>query len=441
MAFCTAMLCTGMSTFAGYAGTTSTLEARQDLATFGNKLGQRLAGVVQEMRTIAGTHQAASTSETATSTEQGVVVADLWTSSALPQYFTDTSTSAQSYAINLLAQKGIVAGQGGKFYPDNYIRLYDFVKMAVDLYRLRQGYTLTGGQGLSTEGLFSGDNGMPSRYVATAFSMGMLSHVTWDQDDGIMSFLRFADSKTLIQMVNNLAFISSGTVHVLPLGGQEVVTRGQAAQYLVMCFGLTPDGFITQAVNFQDIYASNYQSDIVTLANLGIIDAKANKFYPSNMLHRYDFLIMVVNTLLKEKGKTLSSVYASGYMSRLSDITPQMGYAPYVYYAEDKGITDFLIINKRGKNFLYPEQLMTQHEVYTILSQITKTNFIYDMTGADQTPMSRDQLAHLLVKVFDLRMPSNAVVQPEPVAATSTGIVGKISLFLEIKKLFSKMFA
>lgn len=74
----------------------------------------------------------------------------------------------QARFISLLAKEGIVAGQQGKFYPDNYLRLYDLVKMTVDLYRSKVGYALTGDKGLLQEGYFLGTTSLPSRYLATA---------------------------------------------------------------------------------------------------------------------------------------------------------------------------------------------------------------------------------------------------------------------------------
>ena len=63
----------------------------------------------------------------------------------------DVEQHPQVRFISLLAKEGIVVGQKGKFYPDNYLRLYDLIKMTVDLYRHKVGYVLTGDEGLLQE--------------------------------------------------------------------------------------------------------------------------------------------------------------------------------------------------------------------------------------------------------------------------------------------------
>ena len=65
--------------------------------------------------------------------------------------FVDVERHPQARFISVLEKEGIIIGQQGKFYPDNYLRLYDLVKMTVDLYRKKSGYSLTGDAGLLQE--------------------------------------------------------------------------------------------------------------------------------------------------------------------------------------------------------------------------------------------------------------------------------------------------
>lgn len=67
-----------------------------------------------------------------------------WVSSlpTLPDMFTDISWHPAAYAINTLASLGIVNTDAMKFYPDNYLRHYDFVVLFVQTYLHAQHQSL-----------------------------------------------------------------------------------------------------------------------------------------------------------------------------------------------------------------------------------------------------------------------------------------------------------
>ncbi|MEI7562598.1 MAG: S-layer homology domain-containing protein [bacterium] len=65
--------------------------------------------------------------------------------------FSDVIQHPQANFISVLEKEGIIVGQQGKFYPDNYLRLYDLIKMTVDIYRKQAGYLLSGDAGLLQE--------------------------------------------------------------------------------------------------------------------------------------------------------------------------------------------------------------------------------------------------------------------------------------------------
>ncbi|MEI8091680.1 MAG: S-layer homology domain-containing protein [bacterium] len=120
-----------------------------------------------------------------------------------------------------------------------------------------------------------------------------------------------------------------------------------------MAFDINADGMLpyasgTQMIQtpFIDIFGHPYQSAISTLAGLGIVSTQSPQFTPDNYLHRYDFVIMLVNAMLVSKGKTLSTDYISGFASPFVDVG-SASYSPFVYYAYDNGLLDFLTVNKR----------------------------------------------------------------------------------------------
>lgn len=121
-----------------------------------------------------------------------------------------------------------------------------------------------------------------------------------------------------MQILVNIYYQFSGMVRPLEIEHTDTVTRGEAAKYLVIAFDVNPRGVIpyqsgtqTMQTPFMDIFAHPYQTAISTLAGLGIVSVDTPKFSPDNYLHRYDFVIMLVNSLLASRGKTLSAGYVS----------------------------------------------------------------------------------------------------------------------------------
>ncbi len=450
----------GASTFAGYASlpeesfspvatvSSETSAGDKSLADFGEVLWQRLAGVWQEVREMIWDRSAwssllSSSASTVAPSSQAIDVRTLSSGVQLVNYFADTENHPHASYINLLAKEGIVAWQWGKFYPDNYLRLYDLTKMVVDLYRLKVGYGLSGEQWLSLIGMFSGDDTLPSRYVATAMHLNLLSHVSGDNQT-MAGMQRFVSSQDIGQMLVNLNYQFSGMVRLLQLERDDVVARWEGAEYLVMAFDINADGMLpyasgTQMIQtpFIDIFGHPYQSAISTLAGLGIVSTQSPQFTPDNYLHRYDFVIMLVNAMLVSKGKTLSTDYISGFASPFVDVG-SASYSPFVYYAYDNGLLDFLTVNKRWQDYFLPDNLMTRHEVYTILGKATRKSFTYDIAKADQENMTRGEFAQVLVDVYNFALPE--VEEVVPAAEVQTwGLLDQLSALLQIKQLLAKL--
>lgn len=416
---------------------------QKSLAEFGDVLTKRLAGVWQEVRGLVWDRLLSSISSTTSPSTPTVDVTALLQSGIqqLPSYFTDTASDSHAYFINLLAKEGIVAGQQGKFYPDNYLRLYDLIKMTVDLYRDKVWYASSGEQWLSLEWAFSGDTSLPSRYVATALQLWFLSHIQWDYQH-LQGVQKFVSSQDIAQMLVNVWYEFTGMIHNISLENIPQVTRGVAAEYLVKAFDLSPQGFalyqasqIVVQTPFIDIFGHQYQSAISTLAGLGIVSTESKSFYPDNYLHRYDFTIMLVNSLLYGGHQTLNPSYLSGFSSPFADVI-QSSYSPFVYYASDHHLIDFLVVNKRGQSYFLPDQLMTKYEIYTLITKATGITFSYDPKIADQEYMTRGELAQLLVDTFGFTLP-----QPAQTTTSSSDETGnnQLSILLQIKNLLANL--
>lgn len=439
----------GCSTFAGYATLSSGIsslplqqeDGQKNLEEFGQRLRTRLAGVWQEIRGLAGerwlTAQTFSLPSTKASTQQsftGIVDFDddSW------NVFTDVEQHPQARFISLLAKEGIVVGQEGKFYPDNYLRLYDLIKMTVDLYRHKVWYALTGDEGLLQEGYFLGTQSLPSRYLSTASRLWFLSHISWnfvDMDD----FQRFVRSEDLIQMVSNVAYQFSGMVRVVSLDRQDRITRADAARYLVVSFDVESSNREGISTPFLDIYGHPFASQITTLEQLGVVSSQTQYFHPDNYLHRYEFIIMMVNAYLVSHSSLLPSTYISWYQSSYTDIVVSSSYAPFVYYAEDHNWLSFLTVEKRNQKYLLPNDLLSIHEVYTVLSRVTGRTFVYDAAKADATFMTRAQFAALLCDVFEFTLPSVQEISVSSSLVETWSLVQQLATLLQIKELLAKL--
>lgn len=457
MTFCLACLSFCAPAFASYssipdesfspsADTVVAVDGQKSLADFGQVLGQRLVGVWQEVRGLVDGRQVgqpvSSFSSSSVSTNSNAIdLESLFRSGVqVNNYFTDINGHDHASYINLLAKEGIVAWNWGKFYPNNYLRTYDFIKMVVDLYRLKVGYSLSGEDGLSLIGALSGDDSLPSRYVATALHLWFLSHI-----DAI-NFQSFISSEEAIQILTNVAYEFSGMVRVLQMDRKEILPRYEAAEYLVISFDISPEGMLlyqsgAQVVQtpFIDTFGNSYQGAISTLAGLGIVTTDMSKFYPNNYLHRYDFVIMLVNSLLSARGKTLSPEYVSGFASPYVDVR-SASYAPFVYYAYDNGLLNFLTVNKRGQDYFLPENLITKHEIYTILAKALHTSFTYNIAKADKEYMTRWEFAQVVVDLFGLKLPEKEVTTPSTTTSSgSWGLLDQLSTLLQIKQLLAKL--
>lgn len=55
--------------------------------------------------------------------------------------FSDIAQDPNRQSIEILANIGLLkGGNGGKFYPHNYVRCADFIRVLLDLYRYKLGY-------------------------------------------------------------------------------------------------------------------------------------------------------------------------------------------------------------------------------------------------------------------------------------------------------------
>lgn len=204
-------------------------------------------------------------------------------------------------------------------------------------------------------------------------------------------------------MLQNIMYVLDA-VDIVTVDGNpyDRLMRSEGAYYLVRLFDvpiLLSDELSSDTLDdmFSDIDDTPFSSDIRTLASLGVLNTQTNKFYPENYLRHYDFVILFINALLVSKNQSLP---ASSNVSQFADVESSASYLPQLIYAADRGFIDYLITNKRGQLYFGPNDFITKHEAYQILTKATNIQFVYDVQQADQEKISRAELATLLVESF-----------------------------------------
>lgn len=252
-------------------------------------------------------------------------------------------------------------------------------------------------------------------------------------------------SQDLVQLLTNIAFQFTGINRVLEISKSDLLTRGEAAKYMVMSFDISHRGVIPYSgaisyiqTPFLDVYGHPYQDAVSLLGHKGIVSTQSPWFYPDNYVHRYDFIIILVNALLATKENVLPPSYLSGFVSPFVDISTA-AYSPFVYYAYDHQLLDFLTVIKRGESYFLPENLMSKHEIYTVLGKALDISFVYDSVQADHMWMTRGELAQLIVDTFHFIPTQPDVLSPSVEAQAETGLLAQLSVLLQIKELLAKL--
>jgi hypothetical protein len=159
--------------------------------------------------------------------------------------FTDVETIPEKYFVDTLASHGIIKGANGKFSPDNYTRLGDFIKIVVDTYRVKVGYDLESDAGLTSKTYFMGGvvPASLSKAVNTAQELGFLDNILIAHEAKKTDFDRFLTTNIIDQMLTNIGNEFPGLVTKPEMGLSDLyVKRGVMTKYLVQGFKLTPQG-------------------------------------------------------------------------------------------------------------------------------------------------------------------------------------------------------
>jgi hypothetical protein len=370
-----------------------------------------------------GTQNSVSTSSGDVQTQALSSVSSLEIAPATVQSsFVDVQTIPEKYFVDTLASHGIIKGTDGyspaklgKFFPDNYTRLGDFIKIVVDTYRTKVGYDITTDAGLTNKTYFMGGVVPVSldKAANTAYELGFLDNVLTAKNTTKADFDSFLTTNIIDQMLTNIGNGFPGLVTKPTMELSDLyVKRGMMTKYVVQGFKLVPLGNdftslqTTQKSYFIDITGNPYGTAIKTLADLGIVNSQLTKFYPDNYLRNYEFTVMLVNALLVSENKKFNPASYQDSATSFVDLDANASYTPWVKYAEDKNLISYLAVTRKGQNFFNPNQAMTKLQVYHILEDVTGIQISSETANAGQTKMTRGEFASILVQAFKLQAPS-----------------------------------
>lgn len=311
-------------------------------------------------------------------------------SSDIKLSFLDIADSEYGYYIEELAQKGIVSTKNDKFYPDNFIRLNELMKMVVNSYRYRVWYSLKWDAGLTDKNYF--DVIMP-KYYNTAYEMWLLE---WLSD--IEDYERFVSKKDFDTVLKNFREQYPNLIHLHYYEEPKepkTLRRWYVSKALYRLLMLD----VNWNIAYLDSAYHKYASSIQLLADLGISNTWNVNFNPDQAITRGDFIALLTKSYLQ---KSRGNLVVDNVDFNISDLDYNSEYAQYVLFAKEHGFIDYLLETQRWETYINLNKQMTKHEAYYIMSKVTWISMTYDEDSADKESISRWEVADLLVNSFSL---------------------------------------
>jgi len=318
-----------------------------------------------------------------TNTKENVVLQD---------YFSDILDDKDRYYINYLAKEKIISADQEKFNPNNFVRLNELSKIIVNAYRHKVWYNLNWNVWLSNKNNF---NKLMPKYYNTAYEMWLLNWI-----ENLEDFERFISYNDLNQVLQNFKRQYPELINLYYLDiDKSAITIKRWDLSRVIFKTLMLDADQNNNVAYQDIYYHTNFDAIQTLANLDITNKQNSRFYPDNNISRGDFIVMFVKSYLKANNKELS---ISNIDFDIVDLDYNSIYAPYVIYAKEEWLIDYLFEIVRSQNYINIEKIVTKHEAYHVISNISDINIEYDVLKADREYISRWEVAQIIVDALNL---------------------------------------
>jgi hypothetical protein len=317
----------------------------------------------------------------------------------LPSVYQDISTSSYQDAITILYSNGIVQSNN-KFYPHNYVRVSDFIRVVMDAYRVQLWYEPSSLVGLTTNFYFS-DSSFDSevmKRVNSAYELWFLQSFALKDAEWnlrLNAFITPQEAKNILWEIKNKHSDSIKNIPNLSWQSEETLRKDEMAELVVSAFDLKLNEW-SLAV-FSDISWSAYQQDIQLLAKLGIVWWVDGKFYPNAKIENKDFVIMIVRALMRQSDSqpTISNFY---YLTNLLNASYTSPYSPYLEFCLESQTCNSLLSQTQNWVSFDPSRTLSRWEVTSVLSTISKKQLI--IAWDTKQLITRWEVAKLIVDSF-----------------------------------------
>ena len=316
----------------------------------------------------------------------------------LPSVYQDISTSSYQDAITILYSNGIIQSSN-KFYPHNYVRVSDFIRVVMDAYRVQLWYEPSSLVGLTTNFYFS-DSSFDSevmKRVNSAYELWFLQSFALKDAEWKLrldAFITPQEAKNILWEIKNKTE-SIKDIPNLSWQSKETLRKDEMAELVVSAFWLKLNEW-SLAV-FSDISWSAYQQDIQLLSKLGIVWWVDGKFYPDAKVENKDFVVMIVRALMRQSDSqpTISNFY---YLTNLLNASYTSPYSPYLEFCLESQTCNSLLSQTQDWVSFMPNRSLSRWEVTSVLSTVSKKQLI--VAGNWEQLITRWEVAKLIVDAF-----------------------------------------
>ena len=324
----------------------------------------------------------------------------------LPSVYQDISTSSYQDAITILYSNGIIQSSN-KFYPHNYVRVSDFIRVVMDAYRVQLWQEPSSLVGLTTNFYFS-DSSYDSevmKRVNSAYELWFLQSFALKDAEWKLrldAFITPQEAKDILREIKNKNSDSIKNIPNLSRQSKETLRKDEMAELVVSAFWLELNEW-SLAV-FSDISWSPYQSDIQLLSKLGIVWWVDGKFYPDAKVENKDFVVMIVRALMRQSDSqpTISNFY---YLTNLLNASYTSTYSPYLEFCLESQTCNSLLSQAQDWVSFMPNRTLSRWEVTSVLSTVSKKQLI--IAWDTEQLITRWEVAKLIVDAFGFNNEEN----------------------------------
>ena len=317
----------------------------------------------------------------------------------LPSVYQDISTSSYQDAITILYSNGIIK-PSNKFYPHNYVRVSDFIRVVMDAYRVQLWQEPSSLVGLTNNFYFSDpkfDSEVMKR-VNSAYELWFLqSFALKDANWNLRldAFITPQEAKDILWEIKNKNSDLIKDIPNLSWQSKETLRKDEMAELVVSALWLKLNEW-SLAV-FSDISWSAYQKDIQLLSKLGIVWWVDGKFYPDAKVENKDFVVMIARALMRQSDSqpTISNFY---YLTNLLNVSFNSTYSPYLEFCLQSQICNSLLSATPSWVSFMPNKTLSWWEVTSVLSAVSKNTLI--VAGNTDELITRWEVAKLIVDAF-----------------------------------------